>query len=137
MEREESFQKVHPLHTLEGKHSELWHSIFVRCFDTVITPLWLGACVISMYRSVTRMILSSHKITYAPSQGGVVTVSTTHKILCQSSECLPSGCGEEVCIPKLFWKFSSLSISYFEKYSNNIYLKNSTKSCPKYFWNKS
>ena len=26
-----------------------------------------------------RMILSSHKITYAPSQGGVVTVSTTHK----------------------------------------------------------
>ena len=29
MEREESFQKVHPLHTLEGKHSELWHNIFV------------------------------------------------------------------------------------------------------------
>ena len=53
-----------------------------------------------------RMILSSHKITYAPSQGGVVTVSTTHtKILCQSSECLPSGCGEEVCIPKLFESF--------------------------------
>ena len=26
-----------------------------------------------------RMNLSSHKTTYAPSQGGVVTVSTTHK----------------------------------------------------------
>ena len=39
MEREESFQKVHPLHTLEGKHSELWHDIFVWCFDMDTTPL--------------------------------------------------------------------------------------------------
>ena len=43
------------MHTLEGKHSELWHNIFVWCFDTVTTPLRLGACVISMYRSVTRV----------------------------------------------------------------------------------
>ena len=39
MEGEENFQKVHPLHTLEGKHSEHWHNIFVRCFDTVTAPL--------------------------------------------------------------------------------------------------
>ena len=27
--------------------------------------------------------------------------------------------------------------SYFQKYSNNTYFKNSAKSCPRYFWNKS
>ena len=67
MEREESFQKVHPLHTLEGKHSELWHNSFVWCFDTVTTPLRLGACVISMYRSVTRV--SAHWRCFAVSNG--------------------------------------------------------------------
>ena len=33
----------------------------------------------NLHYALMRMILSSHKITYAPSQGGVVTVSTTHK----------------------------------------------------------
>ena len=38
MERRESFQKVHPLHTLEGKHSELWHNILLWCLDAITTP---------------------------------------------------------------------------------------------------
>ena len=49
------------------------------------------------------------KITYAPSQGGVVTISKhLTKILCRGSECLPSMCGKAGCTPKLL-KVSSLS----------------------------
>ena len=43
MEREENFGKSFGMHTSsplpEGKHSELWHNIFVWCFDMVTTPL--------------------------------------------------------------------------------------------------
>ena len=55
MERRESFQKVHPLHTLEGKLSELWHNIFVWCFDTVTTPLDLEHTIFLCNDKVTRM----------------------------------------------------------------------------------
>ena len=87
MEREESFQKVHPLHTLEGKHSELWHNIFVWCFDMVTTPLRLGACVISMYRSVTHV--SAHWRCFAVSNGYAVIVISLVNL-----SCIPAGSRE-------------------------------------------
>ena len=47
LEKRESFQKVHPLHTLEGKHSEPRHNIFGVIVDTFITPAHFEGLVIS------------------------------------------------------------------------------------------
>ena len=56
------------------------------------------------------------KITYAPSQGGVVTVSKHHtKILCQSSEMLAFKSMQRM---HLLEAFLFLQKSYFAKYTN-------------------
>ena len=54
-ERGKLSKKCTPLHTLEGKHSELWHNIFVRCFDTVTTPLDLEHTLFLRDDKVIRM----------------------------------------------------------------------------------
>ena len=87
MEREESFQKVHPLHTLEGKHSELWHNIFVRCFDTVITPLDLEHTLFLCNDKVTRM--SAYWRCFTVRMDMLVIV-----IILASLSCIPAGSWE-------------------------------------------
>ena len=77
-----------------------------------------------------RMILSSHKITYAPSQGGVVTVSTTHKNIMPEFRMLAF---KSMQGGALFESFLLSPFPYFEKYSNNKYFKTVQKVVPNIF----
>ena len=95
---------------------------------------------ISIYNSkenpicaLMRMILSSHKIAYAPSQGDVVTISTTSKNTMPGFRMLAFKCTHVGCT---FWRLPFSPKSYFEKYSNNTYFKNSTKKLFGKFSNK-
>ena len=78
-----------------------------------------------------RMILSSHKIAYAPSQGDVVTVSTTSKKNIKPGfrmldfKCMHVGVH--------FLKVAFSPKSYFEKYSNNTHFKTVQKVVPNIF----
>ena len=73
------------------------------------------------------MIISSHKITNAPCQGGVETVSNNTQNIMPGFRMLAFkgmqvGCTFLEALP-------FLQKSYFAKYPNNKYLKHSTKIC--------
>ena len=79
--------------------------------------------------------LSLHKDNAYSKPNGVVVVSKHHnKILCQSSGMLAFKIVQRM---HLLEAFLFLQKSYFAKYTNNKYFKHSTKTCLKYFWNKS
>ena len=77
-----------------------------------------------------RMILSSHKIAYAPSQGDVVTVSTTSKNIKPGFRMLAFKC---MHVGVHFLKVAFSPKSYFEKYINNTHFKYSKKVVPNIF----
>ena len=91
MEREENFQKVHPLHTLEGKHSELWHNIFVWCFDTLQHHLDLEHTLFLCNDKVTRM--SAYWRCFTVRMDMLVIV-----IILASFSCIPEGSRESLCL---------------------------------------
>ena len=89
----------------------------------------------NLHCALMRMTLSSHKNNVcSKSRWYCNRIKTPHKNIMPEFRMLAFKC---MHVGVHFWRLPFSPKSYFEKYSNNIHFKNSTKSCPKYFWNKS